>query len=72
MEQENLKYREATDGIPTEDISTESSNEADSDGAIPVSCDTDDGKCMGDDQRNSAEMTEQEIEEHEAFDREWS
>lgn len=53
-------------------MSTESSNEADSDGAIPVSCDADDGKCMGDDQQNSADMTEQEIEEHEAFDREWS
>ena len=53
-------------------MSTESSNEAVRDGTFPVSCDTDDGKCMVDDQQNSAEMTEQEIEEHEAFDREWS
>ena len=60
------------DGIPAEEISTESSNEADSDGISPSSCDTDDVRCMVDDPQNSTDMTEQDIEEHEAFDREWS
>ena len=39
-------------------MSTESINEAESDGASPANCDTDDGKCMVDDQQNSAELTE--------------